>query len=129
MYASAEDRDIPFVVDLINRAYRGVGGSLDGANEEAYLEGDRTTAALLRADISARPSASLLRWIDTDSRALTAPSYDLSNQLILIPLRHKIVILDHPLLSGAAISCRPRRLSAQIVVGDLLLLKVMLGAR
>ncbi|MGM4914605.1 GNAT family N-acetyltransferase [Rhizobium sp. 768_B6_N1_8] len=41
------------------------------SNEEAYLEGDRTTAALLRADISARPSASLLRWIDTDSRALT----------------------------------------------------------
>jgi hypothetical protein len=71
MYASVEDRDIPFVVDLINRAYRGVGGSLDGANEEAYLEGDRTTAALLRADISARRSASLLRWIDTDSRALT----------------------------------------------------------
>jgi hypothetical protein len=33
MYASVEDRDIPFVVDLINRAYRGVGGSLDGATK------------------------------------------------------------------------------------------------
>jgi ribosomal protein S18 acetylase RimI-like enzyme len=71
MYVNVEDRDIPFIVDLINRAYRGVGGSSGWSNEEAYLEGDRTTAALLRADISAKPSASLLKWIDADSGALT----------------------------------------------------------
>lgn len=70
MYVNVKDSDIPSIANLMNRAYRGVGGSSGWSHEEAYLEGDRTTVALLRTDISAKPSASLLKWIDEDSGAL-----------------------------------------------------------
>ena len=47
----ATDADIPALVALINRAYRGDTGS-GWSTEEAYLVGERTTDARLRDDLA-----------------------------------------------------------------------------
>ncbi|MCY1172435.1 Acetyltransferase (GNAT) family protein [compost metagenome] len=54
----------------MNRAYRGADNSSGWSTEEAYLAGDRTTEALLRADIEAKPSASLLKWRDEQAQGI-----------------------------------------------------------
>lgn len=64
MYMPVADEEIPAVVRLMNQAYRGSGTSAGWSTEEAYLAGDRTTVELLRSDIQAKPSASLLKWVD-----------------------------------------------------------------
>jgi len=59
----ASNDDIPEVVSLMNRAYRGSDGESGGwSTREKYLTGDRTTEILLRDDLSASPHASLLIW-------------------------------------------------------------------
>ena len=70
MYLPVADGDIPVIVKLINRAYRGGDGASGWSTEEAYLAGDRTTESLLRADIEAKPSASLLKWQDERSEEI-----------------------------------------------------------
>ncbi|EIF28005.1 acetyltransferase [Burkholderia sp. Ch1-1] len=64
MYRPITDEDIPAIVKLVNRAYRGSGETAGWSSGEAYLAGDRTTEALLRADLKERPSALLLKWQD-----------------------------------------------------------------
>ncbi len=59
---SASDEDVPHIVALMNRAYRGSGGSTGWTTEGGYIVGDRTTEALLRADLAAKPEASFLTW-------------------------------------------------------------------
>ena len=49
---------------LINRAYRGAGVASHWTTEAGYITGDRTTEALLRAELRAKPRASLLKWKD-----------------------------------------------------------------
>jgi ribosomal protein S18 acetylase RimI-like enzyme len=71
MYLSVDDGDIPVIVGLMNRAYRGSDNSSGWSTEEAYLAGDRTTEALLRAEIKAKPSASLLKWQDETAEGIT----------------------------------------------------------
>jgi DNA-binding MarR family transcriptional regulator/ribosomal protein S18 acetylase RimI-like enzyme len=58
----ALDSDVPAIVSLMNRAYRGVGADAGWNSEAAYLEGERTTEPLLREEMSAKPEASLLVW-------------------------------------------------------------------
>jgi ribosomal protein S18 acetylase RimI-like enzyme len=70
MYLPVADADIPVIVGLMNRAYRGADKSSGWSTEEAYLAGDRTTEALLRADIKAKPSASLLKWQDERAQGI-----------------------------------------------------------
>lgn len=53
------DDDVPRIVALMNRAYRGSGG---WNTESAYISGDRTTIEFLRADLLAKPAATLLKW-------------------------------------------------------------------
>ena len=67
MLAKATDADVPRIVALMNRAYRGSGGSSGWSTEESYLSGDRTTEALLRTDMREKPAASLLKWQDAQS--------------------------------------------------------------
>lgn len=62
MLKSAGDADLIGIVDLMNLAYRGPGRDGGWSSESGYLEGDRTTVDLLRADIAAEPAASLLKW-------------------------------------------------------------------
>ena len=62
MFTPVTDADLPHIVALMNRAYRGSGASAGWSTEAGYLSGDRTTERLLREDIAAKPSASLLKW-------------------------------------------------------------------
>jgi predicted N-acetyltransferase YhbS len=60
MLRLAEDRDVPAVAALMNRAFRGVGG-VSGWNSEAdYIDGDRTSPDMLRQDLSEHAEAALL---------------------------------------------------------------------
>ncbi|MES0179048.1 GNAT family N-acetyltransferase [Mesorhizobium sp. M0025] len=61
MYMPVADEEIPAIVALINKAYRGNTGS-GWSTEEAYLEGERTTEARLKDDLARKPSAFLLKW-------------------------------------------------------------------
>jgi ribosomal protein S18 acetylase RimI-like enzyme len=62
MFVPVTSDDLPRVVALINLAYRGSGASSGWSTEASYLSGDRTTEELLRADMVAKPDASLLKW-------------------------------------------------------------------
>jgi ribosomal protein S18 acetylase RimI-like enzyme len=62
VYLPVVDSDVPVIAQLMNRAYRGPGGSSGWSTEEAYLAGERNTETLLRADVKAKPSAFLLKW-------------------------------------------------------------------
>jgi GNAT superfamily N-acetyltransferase len=64
MFAPIADDDVPRLVALINRAYRGSGVSSGWNTEAGYLSGDRATENLLRAELVAKPDASLLKWED-----------------------------------------------------------------
>lgn len=69
MYVQIADVDVPAVVALMNRAYRGTGSDGGWTTEDAYLRGDRITAALLRADLAAKPDAVFLKWVDASEDA------------------------------------------------------------
>lgn len=66
----ATDADVPQVVALMNRAYRGHATSLAWTTEHGYITGDRTTEALLREDMAASPAASLMLWRDAGDGGL-----------------------------------------------------------
>jgi GNAT superfamily N-acetyltransferase len=58
----ATDEDVPAVVSLINRAFRGTGEDAGWSTREQYIDGIRITEDLLREDIAANPQATLLLW-------------------------------------------------------------------
>ena len=60
---AATEADLDEIVALTNWAYRGQGDQA-GWTVESYLEGQRTDAAALRADLAASPRAQLLTWRD-----------------------------------------------------------------
>jgi ribosomal protein S18 acetylase RimI-like enzyme len=62
MYQPIVGGDIPLIVALMNRAYRGAEKSSGWSTEQAYIAGDRTTETLLRDEIKKKPSAFLLKW-------------------------------------------------------------------
>jgi ribosomal protein S18 acetylase RimI-like enzyme len=62
MLIKAEDVDVAAIVALLNRAYRGSGAAAGWNSEAGYIAGDRTTAALLRAELAAHHDAVLLKW-------------------------------------------------------------------
>jgi ribosomal protein S18 acetylase RimI-like enzyme len=63
MFVPIVDADVPAIVALMNRAYRG-SRSAGWSTETAYLAGDRTSAELLREDLAARPNGLFLKWED-----------------------------------------------------------------
>jgi ribosomal protein S18 acetylase RimI-like enzyme len=65
MFAPITDEDVPRIVILMNRAYRGA-GKAGWSTQESYLSGDRITEDVLRADLLAKPRASLLKWQDSE---------------------------------------------------------------
>lgn len=71
MFESITDADVPSVVSLMNRAYRGSGSSAGWNSESAYISGARTTETLLRADLRAKPGASFLKWVLPSSGQLS----------------------------------------------------------
>ena len=66
----AGEADVPAIVALMNRAYRGSRESSGWNTETGYIAGDRTTEPLLRADLAANPDASFLTWSDPRDGAL-----------------------------------------------------------
>src|SRR5580700_4602307 len=66
----AADDDVPAVVDLMNRAFRGRGADASWSTEERYIEGTRTSEDLLREEMAERPDARLLLWRKPDSTLL-----------------------------------------------------------
>lgn len=69
MYVQITDDDVPSVVRLMNRAYRGGGADTGWTTEIGYIDGDRTSDALIRADLAAKPKAAFLKWIDVPEAA------------------------------------------------------------
>jgi GNAT superfamily N-acetyltransferase len=69
MFLPATDDDVPGIVTLMNCAYRGAGAA-GWSTQEAYLSGDRITEEVLRADLLAKPHASLLKWEDPEGGPL-----------------------------------------------------------
>ena len=57
--ARATARDLPDIVALMNRAYRGHDG---WAVEQGYIEGDRVSLPDLQAELAAKPQMQLLVW-------------------------------------------------------------------
>lgn len=72
MFSHIDDDDIPAVVALMNRAYRGHGASAGWSTETGYIAGDRTTEALVRADLRDKKDAALLKWEAVPGAALRA---------------------------------------------------------
>jgi ribosomal protein S18 acetylase RimI-like enzyme len=66
----ATDADVPAVVDLINRAFRGRGEDESWSTQEHYIEGTRTTQEMLREEMAAHPDARLLLWRQPDNSLL-----------------------------------------------------------
>ena len=52
--------DLPSIVQLMNHAYRGGGPVASWNSETGHIAGDRTSVALLEAEIAAKPDAELL---------------------------------------------------------------------
>jgi len=70
MFEPITDDDVPAIVALMNRAYRGTRSSTAWNSEAAYIAGDRTSENLLRADLLAHRKAVLLKWIEAPSPAI-----------------------------------------------------------
>jgi GNAT superfamily N-acetyltransferase len=64
------DHDVPRVVAMMNRAYRGSGASAGWSTEVEYIAGDRTTESLLRSELKAKPEALFLKWENPQTGAL-----------------------------------------------------------
>jgi GNAT superfamily N-acetyltransferase len=66
----ATDADVPAIVGLINRAFRGKGDDESWSTQEHYIEGTRTTIDMLREEMSAHPDAKMLLWRRPDGSLL-----------------------------------------------------------
>jgi len=58
----ATDADVPAIVSVMNRAYRGTGGDAGWNSEVDYIDGNRTSEPLLREAMVASAEAKLLVW-------------------------------------------------------------------
>jgi ribosomal protein S18 acetylase RimI-like enzyme len=58
----AIDADVPAIVSIMNRAYRGTEGDAGWNSEVDYIDGNRTSERLLREEMVASPKAKLLVW-------------------------------------------------------------------
>lgn len=54
------DHELPAVVSLLNRAYRGAEGEASWNSEAGYIDGDRTNEPLLRQELADSPDGRLL---------------------------------------------------------------------
>jgi ribosomal protein S18 acetylase RimI-like enzyme len=60
LLAPATEEDYAAIVDLANLAFRGAGPSAGWNSEADFIEGQRLSEPLLRADLAAKPDAILL---------------------------------------------------------------------
>jgi len=64
MFEPVTDADVPDIVSLMNRAYRGSGASAGWTTEAAIIAGARASDELVRTDLFGRPQGSFLKWVD-----------------------------------------------------------------
>jgi len=64
MFELITDEDVPNIVSLMNRAYRGSGAAAGWTTEATIIAGDRTNENLVRADLLSKPNGSFLKWVD-----------------------------------------------------------------
>jgi ribosomal protein S18 acetylase RimI-like enzyme len=62
----ATPADFPVLAELVNGAYRGLGGARGWTHEADYLDGLRTTADAIAEGLTAQPGAMLLAWREAD---------------------------------------------------------------
>jgi GNAT superfamily N-acetyltransferase len=62
--------ELPAIAALVNGAYRGEGAKQGWTTESHYIDGQRTDAAALRADLEANPAAQLLTLRDAPAGPL-----------------------------------------------------------
>ena len=79
MFEKITDDDVPGLVELINRAYRGVRAGQGWKTEASYISGTRTTVEMVHADIRDKPQGSFLKWAD-------APGGDMLGCIWVVPL-------------------------------------------
>jgi len=70
LLAAAQDHDLPAIADLVNLAYRGDAAQQGWTTEAAFMGGQRTDAESLRADLAAKPDATVLTLREPDSGRL-----------------------------------------------------------
>lgn len=71
MLMRATDADVPAIVQLMNVAFRATGPGASWNSEAHIIDGDRTTEALLRAELAERPEVALFVWrADSDGAIL-----------------------------------------------------------
>lgn len=66
----ATNADVPEVVALMNRAFRGRGTDTSWSTEERYIDGTRTNEEMLREEMAAHADARLLLWRKPDNTLL-----------------------------------------------------------
>ena len=66
----ATQADLPAVVDLVNRAYRGPASEATWSQMVPYLEGDRTSLTQIQEDILSKPRGQLLVWTNPNAALL-----------------------------------------------------------
>lgn len=64
MLRPATEAELPQIVAMVNRAYRGTGPTASWNTEAEFLEGERINLEALRADLAAHPEALLLTFRD-----------------------------------------------------------------
>ncbi|OYQ26050.1 GNAT family N-acetyltransferase [Sandarakinorhabdus cyanobacteriorum] len=64
MLVAIEDADVPQLVALMNRAYRGTGDSAGWNSEAGVIAGNRTNAEFFRAELAEKPDGHFLKWVD-----------------------------------------------------------------
>ncbi len=62
MLRPATEAELPEIVAMVNRAYRGTGPTASWNTEAEFLEGDRISVPALREDLAANPEALLLTF-------------------------------------------------------------------
>jgi predicted N-acetyltransferase YhbS len=70
LLAAAQDHDLSAVADLVNLAYRGDAAQQGWTTEAAFMGGQRTDAESLRADLAAKPDATILTLREPESGRL-----------------------------------------------------------
>lgn len=66
----ATEDEYPQIVELVNQAYRSSGAAAGWNSEADFIEGERITESLLRADLAAKPHAILLTFRDDNDSAM-----------------------------------------------------------
>lgn len=70
MLKPISESDIPAIVVLMNKAFRGIGSSKGWNSEAKFISGNRTTEALIREDLASKPRGKFLKFTNDQGQEL-----------------------------------------------------------